>query len=203
MEISEELKLLTQKKEEIERLISEHGKTLEEEGNVGMKGNLIDAEGFPRNDIDIYKVRIARQQINCLQNDYKDLMVKLEEELNLVHSTFKEKSAQSNAENVSVSSNLRPFIKITHVDQESPSFEAGIRVDDEILQFGPFTHSTTDKNLSQIAQHVREKKDKIILLNVQRGNGSEGSFKTSVKIKLIPKQWSGHGTLGCKLVYMN
>ena len=198
MEISEEFKSLIEKKEEIERLIAENGRVLEEEGNVGMSGNLVDREGYPRNDIDIYKVRIARQQINCLQNDYKLLMSKLEEHLASTHSTYKQKLGQTE---VTSHNNLKPFIKITHVDPNSPSFEAGLKVDDEILQFGPFIYSNTEKSLAQIAQHVKEKKDKIILLNVRRG--AEDASKTNVKIKLIPKQWHGHGTLGCKLVPIN
>lgn len=31
--------------------------------NVGMNESLVDNEGFPRNDIDIYQVRIARNKI--------------------------------------------------------------------------------------------------------------------------------------------
>ena len=30
-----------------------------------MKGPLVDAEGFPRSDIDVYSVRIARNRIIC------------------------------------------------------------------------------------------------------------------------------------------
>jgi hypothetical protein len=32
-------------------------------GNVGMKGSLVDEEGYPRGDIDIHGVRIARNRI--------------------------------------------------------------------------------------------------------------------------------------------
>ena len=34
-----------------------------QQGGVGMKGALIDAEGFPRADIDLYAVRTARNRI--------------------------------------------------------------------------------------------------------------------------------------------
>lgn len=33
--------------------------------SIGMDGPLIDSEGFPRADIDIYSVRHARQKIIC------------------------------------------------------------------------------------------------------------------------------------------
>ena len=36
-----------------------------QQGGVGMKGALIDTEGFPRADIDLYAVRMARNRIIC------------------------------------------------------------------------------------------------------------------------------------------
>lgn len=54
--------------------------------NVGMSGPLVDAEGFPRNDIDVYQVRLARQTIICLQNDHKELMNQIQTLLNQYHS---------------------------------------------------------------------------------------------------------------------
>ena len=36
-----------------------------QQGNVGMTGPLIDSEGYPRNDIDVYSVRTARHNIIC------------------------------------------------------------------------------------------------------------------------------------------
>ena len=36
-----------------------------QQGGVGMKGALTDAEGFPRADIDLYAVRTARNRIIC------------------------------------------------------------------------------------------------------------------------------------------
>jgi len=51
-----------------------------------MNGPLVDSEGFPRNDIDIYQVRQARQTIICLQNDHKELMNQIQTMLNKYHS---------------------------------------------------------------------------------------------------------------------
>ena len=38
---------------------------------VGMEEQLVDEEGFPRNDIDVYQVRHARHRIICIRNDLK------------------------------------------------------------------------------------------------------------------------------------
>lgn len=46
---------------------------LMQQGNVGMDGPLIDREGYPRADIDVYTVRKARQRIIC---KYQDMFTK-------------------------------------------------------------------------------------------------------------------------------
>jgi 26S proteasome non-ATPase regulatory subunit 9 len=208
---------LVERKLELEKEISDWNQVLVSEGNVGMDGKLVDKEGYPRADIDLYKVREARQQIIRLRNDYKALMEKIEEEIVRVHahtreleeaekSKFVEKPVLSHGEDPA--SRHRPFAKITQVDPDSPSFEAGLKVDDEIAQFGPLTHSNTSKNLAEIATHVKSNINKIILLNVLRQDTSsepmnveekEQVIKKYVKIKLVPKTWSGHGVLGCKI----
>lgn len=49
--------------------------------NIGMREALVDSDGFPRNDIDVYQVRHARHQINTLQNDLKSLLKEIEKGL--------------------------------------------------------------------------------------------------------------------------
>lgn len=46
-----------------------------------MRESLVDADGYPRNDVDVYQVRHARHQINTLQNDLKSLMKEIEKGL--------------------------------------------------------------------------------------------------------------------------
>jgi hypothetical protein len=53
--------------------------------------------------------------------------------------------------------------------------------------------------LAEIGELVRKSENRIVLLNVAR-NGAEANQKSYVKIKLVPKKWSGHGLLGCKIV---
>ena len=52
----------------------------------GLRGNLVDAEGFPRSDIDIYEVRKARHDLACLQTDHQALMKKIEQGLHAYHA---------------------------------------------------------------------------------------------------------------------
>ena len=58
---------------------------LDSEADVGMNGPLIDNEGYPRNDIDVVKVRTARQKIICLMNDHKQIMKKISDALECIH----------------------------------------------------------------------------------------------------------------------
>lgn len=221
---------LEQKKLEIENQLGELEKVLKQEGNVGLIGPLVDSEGYPRADIDLYKVRLARQQINCLRNDYKQVMNQIEIELGKIYSKTRETTNEkgnngdngetaATANNGSLSSSSvsrggRPFCLVTQVDPGSPAFEAGIQVGDEIVQFGPYVHGTVAKSLAHIGELVKTSVNKIILLNVARAVDKSSSSATSststtsqekqyVKIKLVPKTWSGHGLLGCKIVPMD
>lgn len=81
----EVMELLT-KKEKIERAINDFGHILAANKNVGMAESLLDAEGFPRADIDVYAVRQARHEIICLQNDLKAIMKEIEQGLINVHA---------------------------------------------------------------------------------------------------------------------
>ena len=131
---------LEKKKLEIENQLSELEKVLIQEGNVGLTGALVDAEGYPRADIDLYKVRLARQQINCLRNDYKQVLNLIEIELAKIYSAASTtiKNDSSNVGN----SLKRPFCLITQVDTGSPAAEAGLQLQDEIVQFGPYVHGS-------------------------------------------------------------
>ena len=65
--------------------ITQWKSVLDSEDDVGMNGPLIDNEGYPRNDIDIVKVRTARRKIICLSNDHKAIMKKIYDALECIH----------------------------------------------------------------------------------------------------------------------
>ena len=77
---------LDEEKSKIEKEIAEWKSVLDSEQNIGMDGPLVDNEGYPRNDIDVAKVRLARNRIICLSNDHKDIMKKLSEALISIHA---------------------------------------------------------------------------------------------------------------------
>ena len=82
----EEALKISCEKIKIEAEITEWKSVLDSEQNIGMDGPLVDNEGYPRNDLDIPKIRMARQKIICLSNDHKEIMKKLASLLEDIHS---------------------------------------------------------------------------------------------------------------------
>ncbi|GBP20878.1 26S proteasome non-ATPase regulatory subunit 9 [Eumeta japonica] len=85
-----------EEKDRIEREIQELTLVLET-NNVGMQGPLVDGDGYPRSDIDVYRVRHARHRIICLQNDHKEIMKKIERGLHVIHSEFRDPQGASSS----------------------------------------------------------------------------------------------------------
>lgn len=210
----EEYNALVQKKSQIEEELAELNEVLKSENNVGMNGNLVDSEGYPRADIDIYKVRLTRQRVNCLRNDYLEVMDQIHKHLEKALPSEAAVSRNTAAllarqESSSGRTALKAFIKISTVEPGSPSYEAGVRPNDEILQLGPFTHENTSKSLGDLAEYVQKHQDKIILVRIARSAADQDQqqqqqqdAKQTMIIKLVPKKWHGMGLLGCKLNYI-
>ena len=72
--LQENLKNLSLKKKEIEDELKALEECLNAPGMPGLKGNLVDAEGFPRADIDIPQVRTMRGRMACLNTDLSAVM---------------------------------------------------------------------------------------------------------------------------------
>ncbi|XP_037949213.1 26S proteasome non-ATPase regulatory subunit 9-like isoform X1 [Teleopsis dalmanni] len=205
----EEVLKLMSMRDALELKIKENGLILEANGNVGMNGPLVDENGFPRTDIDIYQVRQARQQIICLQNDHKTLMKQIEQNLHKLHKEASEEEQHQNISNVTAnlqledgnsthnaSDNASPaIVKVTLISPGSPAEDAGLCVDDEIIEFGTINASNFERNLNQIGAVVNHMKDQKVYLKVRRGHQLQ-------RLLLIPKIWSGRGLLGCNIVLL-
>ncbi|EDW24139.1 GL23970 [Drosophila persimilis] len=203
----ERLERLMAAKTQLEAQISKNGQILAANDNVGMTGPMIDAEGFPRNDIDIYQVRQARQTIICLQNDHKELMNQIQKLLNQYHSEI----ATTDPELVNRASaleldserglggatiappDIRPIVVVNLVSPSSPAEEAGLRVGDNICRFGSVNSNNFKGDLGQIGEVTRNMQNQNVQLKVMRGD-------QLLDLLLVPKAWSGRGLLGCNIV---
>lgn len=193
----EEVQQLVKKKDTMEAQIKAYYDILEGQKHAGMDGPLVDVEGYPRSDIDVYQVRTARYNIICLQNDHKALMKEIEEALHKLHARDKEKHRQDEAgaheETMEQESQiLLAFAKVDTVSPGSPASMSGLQVGDEIIEFGS-VNTRNFQNLQNIAKVVQHSEGKPISITVTR-NGQ------NVHISLTPQQWSGRGLLGCNIV---
>uniref|UniRef100_K7E186 26S proteasome non-ATPase regulatory subunit 9 n=1 Tax=Monodelphis domestica TaxID=13616 RepID=K7E186_MONDO len=159
---------LVRRKDEIEAQIKAYYDVLEDQKGVGMNEPLVDIEGYPRADVDVYQVRTARHNIICLQNDHKALMKQVEEALHQLHARGKEKQAKDAAEAQNEAMNQgqgsswgpspsfsQPFAKVNSISPGSPASNSGLQVDDEIVEFGSVnTHNFQNlQNIGTVVQH--------------------------------------------------
>ncbi|KAJ8578171.1 hypothetical protein ON010_g1031 [Phytophthora cinnamomi] len=62
----------------IEAEIEAVGAELTSGSNPGLHGPLVDAEGFPRADIDVYRVRQLRHTLAVRRTDHQQVMTQIE-----------------------------------------------------------------------------------------------------------------------------
>lgn len=184
------------RKDEIEEQIKAYYDVLEDQG-VGVEDPLVDEEGYPRADVNLYHIRNARHNISCLQNDHKAIMAEIEEALHRLHAREKAKREQDEAEaqgeameqQVTLST---PFARVDAVTQGSPACGAGLRVGDEVIEFGS-VNTENFQNLQNIASVVQHSEGKPLRVTVIRDS-------QKAQISLTPQRWSGRGLLGCNIV---
>ncbi|XP_072520784.1 26S proteasome non-ATPase regulatory subunit 9 [Salminus brasiliensis] len=191
----EDVQRLIKKKDEIEEQIKAYYDVLEDQGDVGMDGPLVDIEGYPRADVDLFQIRTARHSISCLQNDHKAIMVEIEEALHKLHAREKAKREQDQAEAQRMEQETSlpaPFARVDAVTQGSPAYQAGLHIGDEIIQFGS-VNTSNFQNLQNIASVVQHSEGKSVSIAVIRSD-------QRVQLSLTPQRWSGRGLLGCNIV---
>ncbi|CAK9077371.1 26S proteasome non-ATPase regulatory subunit 9 (26S proteasome regulatory subunit p27) [Durusdinium trenchii] len=206
----EEFRKLEQEKNRLEGEIKHLYEYLTEDGMPGVAGPLVDDEGFPRGDIDLYAVRQARNKYACAQTDHQEVMRKIEEAILAIHATTKvdvprasPPDTKMDEEEVSPDNVLlqvkltTPFATIDEVSMASPAETAGLRVGDQICRFGPVSiQDTGDLNacFNAIRELVPKNVGNAISVVVLRG---EPPVRT--ELELIPQQWAGRGLLGCHM----
>ena len=167
---------------------------------TGMTGALVDAEGFPRGDVDVYTVRTLRQRVIMSRNDLARATDALHTSLAELHAEGGGCSAAPSAVAPAPATLGGPFAAIDKVAPGSPAAEAGLCAGDLILAWGslrwlggPDTRGASSRMpaLAEVGASVREGVS--FSTTVQRG-GLELSFS------VLPKRWGGLGLLGCHIV---
>uniref|UniRef100_A0A674CSY5 26S proteasome non-ATPase regulatory subunit 9 n=1 Tax=Salmo trutta TaxID=8032 RepID=A0A674CSY5_SALTR len=152
--------------------------TLLENGSsesVGMEGPLVDAEGFPRADVNVYQIRTAKHSISCLQNYHKAIMVEIEMALHRLHAREKAKRDQDQAESQAESMEQEVTLVVLFSVVRNVSFGS--------------VNARNFQNLQNIASVVQHSEGKPLSVTLIR-NGQK------TQMGLTPLQWSGRGLLG-------
>ncbi|CAE7563083.1 PSMD9 [Symbiodinium natans] len=210
----EEFRKLDQEKNRLEAEIKTLYEYLTEDGMPGISGPLVDDEGFPRGDIDLYAVRQARNKYVCAQTDHIEVMKKIEQAITALHAGAKvhvprsapaaptegppEDEPMGENQNVLVQVKLAaPFAEIDEVSAGSPAEAAGLRVGDLVCRFGTVNlQDTGDLNacFNAIRDLVPRSAGTTIPVTVLRGESP-----ARVELQLTPQQWAGRGLLGCHM----
>ena len=197
---------LINRKDNLEAELKALGGVLETHG-VDMQTTLIDADGFPRSDIDVAQVRVTRARIINLRNDWKAMMDRIEKGLHEHHANLQASDAFKTAEAAGGSAApavqshpatpLTPFAKVDSVEPGSPANEAGLKADDQIRMFGTANRSNHER-LRKVAETVLQNLGRPIPVRVLR---SVAGREQELEMRLTPRQgWGGRGSLGCHIV---
>lgn len=96
--------------------------------------SLVDQDGFPRSDVDLFAVRGARNQVSCLSNDLQDINQKIDRALQHLHSLGQEaieeaiQADRKERELTSSSPSLSSTTKVTKAETLLPSLSSTTNV---------------------------------------------------------------------------
>ncbi|KAF8755323.1 26S proteasome non-ATPase, regulatory subunit [Rhizoctonia solani] len=198
---------LMAERDQVDQQLQAHISILSSHG-ADMSTRLVDAQGFPRADIDITTVRAARVRVIELRNDRARLTDEIAQALVDVHSTAPLNSAAIKINGVNGISGpspagtpepeasiqpqlLVPFARVDGVAPNSPAQQAG----------GPHfgirsltARSFSNSSLQPLAQLVASHENRQLVVKVRR-NASE------ITLDFTPRSgWGGRGMLGCHIV---
>ncbi|KIO02830.1 hypothetical protein M404DRAFT_647376 [Pisolithus tinctorius Marx 270] len=202
----ERARQLIAKKDAIEAEINAQADVLKANSS-DMTTPLVDREGFPRADLDIYAIRRARHRIIELRNDLKDVTNEIGKVLEqvfdpsvaaLVPSTSVSVEASSLPSNIE-GDKPKPFARVDGVAPDSPAAESGLHREDLIVKFGHLTRSSFSSaaSLQRLAELVSVSENRELVVQVFRE-------EETLNLNLIPRKgWGGRGMLGCHIVPYN
>ncbi|TMW58861.1 hypothetical protein Poli38472_007006 [Pythium oligandrum] len=176
-----EFEQLSAQKDAIEAEIAAIAEELTSGVNApGLQGPLVDADGFPRADIDVYRVRHQRHTFACKQTDHKMVMKRIEQLLPQLFEARKAASAtkmpssgeppaptampvKDQATKTAMATVLedveklaatkKPFAVVDSVQDDSPAAWADLRAGDQVLAFGT-ADASNHRNLEAIKEIV-------------------------------------------------
>jgi len=200
----EHARQLIARKDELETEITEQFEILREHGS-DMTSPLVDRDGFPHPDLDIYAIRHARHRVVVLRNDLKALMNEIASALEVVYeppalpagaaALPQGVGSPGSAAAAASPPVLRPFAKVSGVAPGSPAAEAGLQREDLLIKFGHLSHAHFPSSaLEPLSDLVSRNENRELEVQVLR-SGEPSTLKFTPR-----KGWGGRGMLGCHIV---
>lgn len=192
----------------------------------GLTGNLLDAEGYPRADIDIPVIRADRQRLSVLRSDHKDVTEKIEKNIEILHSgnvgiTLPQKRTAEGEEVAHPRTNSALRAESSNFINSIPSSTHGgptaVREDshhslpfavfDEVQEGSPAALDGIMYGDQLVKFGSVEGGENLLLRLAREGHMNEGNAipvivirrGIQVQLSVIPRQWSGAGLLGCHI----
>ncbi|WWD17211.1 hypothetical protein CI109_101649 [Kwoniella shandongensis] len=196
---------LMQRRDEIEKEIEALKDVLSSHGATPQT-SLVDPEGYPRGDIDIYAIRHARSALVRLQNDRIEVTDRLGLALQNAFAPSSSSSAQPNGHSETVNGHKpasaageepswpeRPVARVNTVASGSPAADAGLRPADLIYSFEGVT-ADSPGGIQAIGSVVARSEGTTLAILVLRQ-------EERVTLSLTPRNgWGGRGMLGCHIL---
>lgn len=173
-------------------------------GGPGITGGLVDAEGFPRSDIDIPNVLAQRRRLSELRNDHKDVTNKIDKNLEILHSAKLSRNEQSTTRSDTTGPShigssqsepmeedhvtKLPFAMIDEITDGSPASVDGLQLGDEIVKFGN-VEAGDQLQERLISEALSNEDSQVSLVIIRRGS--------AMNLTITPRKWHGRGLLGC------
>ena len=179
---------LVRQKDELEAELRRLQAVLAGEG-VGLEEPLVDADGFPRADLDLHKVCAARGELRSKQADLISLVARIERGLHSLHSQARQTGGPAGPPPPHLPS--LPFARVAVVVAGSPADRAGFRSDDLLSKFGTVVRENFSslQNLSELAASSRDRALEVVVVRAGR----------PTRLRLVPTAWQGAGLIGFKL----
>ena len=136
-ELAATARLLMRQRAELETSIRANLAQLEEMG-VGLEVQLVDAEGYPLPEVDLYTARHLRAETRRMLNDHKDLTGRIEKLLPAVFNISTEGAA---------------FARVSAVTGGTPAHRAGLVAGDLLVRCGR-VNSTNFTGMQDLAAQV-------------------------------------------------
>jgi 26S proteasome non-ATPase regulatory subunit 9 len=216
--LRDRVKALYAERETLESEMASISERLSAPGAPGLRGALVDREGFPIPGVDLYAVRADRGRYATLRNDHVARTAEVERAIADLHASAPSSSgrhADASAPAASApaasapaapsrppvvaapspgSSPGIPFAIIDDVTPGSPAHDAGLAVGDRVLAFGGVTaerNPSSDPLPAVAARLAACENVPVPALVIRRG--------ARVEVQVTPRRWGGRGLLGCHM----